>query len=125
MPDPAAIGTGAGAGGGLLALAWLADRFWGNKPKIPESLTSAIEAIAGQVNKLYEWHAVSDPDDSTQRIWWISKELRQTIRGTQDLLGELASLTEAINSNLERLVDVTSQLRHDVAALKRSLADGD
>lgn len=119
MPDPATIGTGAGAGGAIIGAAWLLERLLGRRGPELSPVLDALAAIAEKLGKLYEWHDVADPDDATQRIWWLSKYIRRTIVGTNELLGQQTELIENLNKNLAALVEVTTQLRRDVAALKR------
>ena len=123
MPDPGTM-TGAGAGlasgGGLLGLAWLLSRFTGGgQSKLPEKFEERFTALCAQVDKLREWHDVADPDDATQRIWWVSKAMRQAILETKALLARFAETADEQNRAVDQLIDVVEQLREDVAALRR------
>jgi hypothetical protein len=110
MPDPSAIGMGAGAGGGVLAFAWIAERLFGR-----------AGTVAAQVSKLYEWHNVADPDDDTQKIWWLSKRIRENIADTRDLIGKLLTAVECQDRAQRELVEIVSHMRDDIAQMRQRM----
>lgn len=105
MPDPT-LGIGIGAGGGVLGVAWIADRLFGRAGQ-----------MASQIAKLYEWHDVPDPDDSTQKIWWMSRKTRETLAETRELLAKLLDVAERQDRTQRELIEVAGQMRGDMATL--------
>jgi len=49
-----------------------------------------LEQIVPKINNLEEWHDVDDPEQPGVKIWWFSKQLKQTLDNLTKAVNELS-----------------------------------
>lgn len=154
MADPTGgLGLGLGGGAAVGAIAYVLDKMVGSGRQLKAFDTSLkelrehleknllkefgdlrklSERATGLVEKLHDWHNVSDPDDPAGKIWYFSVGLRRALTDMQsgvgkllDLLRELVSRLDRYNETIVKLITVLDVLQRDVERLQASVSELD
>jgi hypothetical protein len=117
-------GAGVGGASGLTAalVVYLADRLFGTGKQVrqilPELEETYLKPVLEMTKELHTWHDVQDPSDNTQKIWWFTKALRQTIAKLVERFGVFNRMLDGLTTVAEKLLDSSKQLQGSVDELK-------